>query len=116
MEKYIPIKATLLVVLFIAFAYVINEGYPVQEALLTVLFLFGVCLVALPLFVYRDIKYKTARIVCGAILIAITACYSFAVQEIFKYIGYALIAILCIAVIYGPVIALAAYLYWSIRH
>ena len=116
MKKYILIKAILLWVLFSTFAYVVGEGYPVQEALLTVLFLFGVCLVALPLFVYRDIKYKTARIVCGAVLVAITAYYSFAMQEFFKFFGLCLLGILSIVVIYSPIIALVAYIYWSIRH
>lgn len=100
------IKAALLVGVLFTFAYVVGDGYPVQEVLLTVLFLIGVCMIILPLFAYPDIKYKAAIIVGGIILAVITACTSYALQEIIENIPLILFTLLCVVAVYGPIVLL----------
>lgn len=115
MKRVILTKGALFALMFYVYEFVKTE-YSAQEAWMVIPFLFGIYMIVIPLFMRNDVKFKDVRIAFGAAMTALTIIYSHPLQEFFKYIGLVLLGILSIAVIYSPIIALAAYLYWSIRY
>lgn len=104
MKDIIPIKAALGAGLIFTFIGVAAD-YTVGDAILAVLSLFGCYMVILSLFVYPNIKYRTARIVCGAGLVLLTACGSRALQDLIEKMLTPLLAVLfLISPVVTPVI------------
>lgn len=92
---HIPVKVALVAGLLFPFIFV-AEDYTVGDALLAVLFLFGCYMLVFSLFVYPDIRYRTARIVCGAGLVLLMICLSPALQE-----GIGLLLVLLLALLFN---------------
>ena len=110
----IPLKAALSAGLLLAFIGVAAD-YTVGDAILAVLSLFGCYMVILSLFVYPNIKYRTARIVCGTGLVCLTAYCSQAIQDIVSEAIWQMLGGLFLATCLGlPVILIIAFIWFII--
>lgn len=80
MKRIILTKGVLLALMFYAYEFVKTE-YSAQEAWMVIPFLFGIYMIVIPLFIRTDVRFRIARIVCGAFISFVTASCSYTMSR-----------------------------------
>lgn len=100
MKKIILTKAALLALLYYAYDYAATKYYA-EEAWMVIPFLFGIYMVVIPLFIRTDVRFRIARIVCGAFMFFVTASCSYTMN---KFLGDMILysaTLLAVAIVLG---------------